>query len=55
MKKDNFMDKVTGLNCEVIDVSTNSGSINVYVKLSNGEVVTRELRQLVYLESKEVK
>ena len=47
MKKNNkFSDKVTGLPCEIIDVKSEFGTACLIIKLSSGEEVTREIKQV---------
>ena len=49
-----FIDKTTKLKGRVIDVSTKPGSVEVYVKLENGETVTRKINELIF-QAEEVK
>jgi len=49
------LDKVTGLFGSVVDVSTDVGSLIVYVKLENGETVNRSLSEISYVEGGEKK
>ena len=52
------IDKITGLRGEITSVSTKNGelgSLDVYLTLSNGEKVTRKIKDLNIQKPEEVK
>jgi hypothetical protein len=39
-------DKITGLKGEIMDISTTPGSVEIFLKLENGDIVARKIKEL---------